>query len=468
MALYGYIAPNKRPNDPYGDYFSETRKMIDAKTAIDQASKAAEDTALESIGELPELGPNSMFMSYGDAYKQMATYLRDNKDELLATEEGRKQYQQLLDGATQWSAYGKDHTAKVNPMLKTNMTIAKSGVNPSKWESAGMQDKYSYEDYVAKTAELDSARFSVNVKDGQWVVSDEAGEHSINDDSLFDLSFFDDHLVTTSEKPPSEWWSLNHQDSRYKDEAEAVTWVTATVSDNSRYTLDALRWAEKNGVFEDGITAEEAKNSPGRVEDAVKAYARDAVPEGWTKESASQRRAGRNSSNDEEVFTVSDDDILRSSSDEAGSYPNEDGSDLVKDTDIAAMDMPQVLTINAAQWTEPSVEEGSTQAFRVAGLESRQGSGDIFITTATGEKVAVMEGSNEYKSLKRQIDEKFGDGAFDKMIGKLRAAANEHVGETVDTAQWRLDNLEVQEPQAEANTNSFARGGRIFSRLFGR
>lgn len=53
MALYGYIAPNKRPNDPYGDYFSETRKMIDAKTAIDQASKAAEDAALESIGELP-------------------------------------------------------------------------------------------------------------------------------------------------------------------------------------------------------------------------------------------------------------------------------------------------------------------------------------------------------------------------------------------------------------------------------
>lgn len=288
MALYGYIAPNKRPNDPYGDYFSETRKMIDAKTAIDQASKAAEDAALESIGELPELGPNSMFMSYGDAYKQMATYLRDNKDELLATEEGRKQYQQLLDGAAQWSAYGKDHTAKVNPLLSTRMKIARSGVNPQEWESQGLKDKHSYDEYVAKTSELDSARFNVTVKNGQWVVNDEAGEHSINDESLFDLSFFKDFQVETSPDSPSVWYTTHkpkNDGKAFKDKEDAKEWTAATImSGGGKGKRDAVRWFVSSDKNTDGLTADQINSDEtgNALDRAVDAYAEEAVS-GWEK-----------------------------------------------------------------------------------------------------------------------------------------------------------------------------------------
>lgn len=288
MALYGYIAPNKRPSDPYGDYFSETRKMIDAKTAIDQASKAAEDAALEAIGDLPDLGPNSMFMSYGDAYKQMATYLRDNKDRLLATEEGRKEYQQLIDGAAQWSAYGKDHTAKVNPLLSTRMKIARSGVNPSEWENQGLRDKYSYDEYVAKTSELDSARFNVTVKNGQWVINDQAGEHSINDESLFDLSFFKDFQVETSPDDPSVWYTVHkprNDGKAFKDKEEAKEWTAATImSGKSKGKRDAVRWfvnSDKNtdGLTVDQINSDETGNA---LDIAVDAYAEEAVS-GWEK-----------------------------------------------------------------------------------------------------------------------------------------------------------------------------------------
>lgn len=481
MSLYGFQGFVQRSQDPYKDYFGDIRKTIDAKMAVEEATKAAEDAALEAIGDLPDLGPNSMFLSYADAQKQMATYLRDHKDELLATEEGRIQYQNLLDGATQWSAYGKDHTAKVNPILKRNMKIAKSGVNPKEWDDLGMQDSHSYEEYVAKTAELDSARFQVTVKDGKWVINDAAGEHSISDPSLFDLTFFEDHLTQTPEKPPTQWWSLNHQDSKYNTEDEAVAWVAASVADNSRFTVDAVRWAEKNGVFEEGMTADEALKSPGRVEEAIEAYARAAVPEGWTKEDG---RSGRSrSGSDEDVFTISEDQVIRSSSENAGRYPSEDNSSLLDEQDVASYEMPQVLTVNAVTWQNPSVEEGR-QAFSVAGLQYQhyaEPGAKLHIMTSAGEVVPVIEGSNEYVSLKRQMDEKLGTGAFEKIVRELRGAAAEHSGDVVDPAQWELDNLDVipqeeVEPQPEGRSGmdlpaegpTFARGGRILSRLFGR
>lgn len=426
MSLYGFQGFVQRSQDPYKDYFGDIRKTIDAKMAVDEATKAAEDAALEAIGDLPDLAPNSMFLSYADAQKQMATYLRDHKDELLATEEGRIQYQNLLDGATQWSAYGKDHTAKVNPILKRNMKIAKSGINPKEWDDLGMQDSHSYEEYVAKTAELDSARFQVTVKDGKWVINDAAGEHSISDPSLFDLTFFEDHLTQTPEKPPTQWWSLNHQDSKYNTEDEAVAWVAASVADNSRFTVDAVRWAEKNGVFEEGMTADEALKSPGRVEEAIEAYARAAVPEGWTKSDDSRSDRGGRQTPEEQRSSAFNDSL---------------DSIIVNETVSEGVEPPYDVNVGEADYSFPNnynptidtsafpegqriVDENNVPVALTGTHLTFSDEEGLTMITAQGVEVPLgVPGDPVYNDVKRQIDMEFGVGSFSKIETKLTRAA---------------------------------------------
>ena len=415
MALYGYIAPNKRPSDPYGDYFSETRKMIDAKTAIDQASKAAEDAALESIGELPELGPNSMFMSYGDAYKQMATYLRDNKDRLLATEEGRKEYQQLIDGAAQWSAYGKDHTAKVNPLLSTRMKIARSGVNPSEWENQGLRDKYSYEDYVAKTAELDSARFNVAVKNGQWVVNDQAGEHSINDESLFDLSFFKDFQVETSPDSPSVWYTTHkpkNDGKAFKDEEDAKEWAAATImSGGGKGKRDAVRWYVNSDKNTDGLTADQINSDEtgNALDRAVDAYAEEAVS-GWEK---FKKEDKKNSASEKKK------DALDSLVDGIKTGMSVTTMTADGEASVQATYAPLASTNVYVGWSDGF--DGDSARYKVDGIYLDDESNPIIalITSKGTEYVTVGFGDDLFNEIESKMAAKYGKGALTKLLRQM-------------------------------------------------
>ena len=467
MALYGYKAMPQRSSDPYKDYFKEVREKIDANTLLEKTKEATEEAGISAIGGIPDLGPNSMFMSYSDPYKQMATILKDNKDEMMKTPEGRKQYQALMDGAIQFAADGKAQTAYVNPLLQRNMAIAKSGVNPKEWEAQGMRDSHSYEEYVEYTGAIDSARYQVSMKDGEWVLSDGNQEYAQNDDRLFSRKFFEDHLVMSSEKPPEEWWPIYHQDSKYNNEDEALQWVKATVANNTRQTLDAVRWAHSKGMFGD-MTLEEARAVPGRVEEAIESYARAAVPEGWTKDEASESSRGSTSSSasNEDVFTVSDDDILRSVKDPANPsyYPNEDDTELIENEDVATLPLEDSITIKTATWTNSPVQAGSTQAFKVDGIEVNTTEG-LVVITSNRERLPIESGTMEFNSLKNQIDKRLGDGAFDKIFDKLRAAAYEHVNDTVDEDLWRIDHMP---PGPSIPAGTFASGGRILRRLFGR
>lgn len=465
MALYGYKAMPQRSSDPYKDYFKEVREGIDSRALIDEAKKTAEEAAISSIGGIPDLGPNSMFMSYSDPYKQMATILKENKDEMLKTPEGRQEYQALMDAAIQFSTDGKAQTAYVNPLLQRNMQIAKSGVTPQEWKVKGMEDSHSYEDYVEYTRAIDTARYQVGMKGGKWVLSDGNQEYAPNDDRLFSRKYFENNLVMSSAKPPEQWWPMYHQDSKYKDEDEALRWVEATVSDDARQTLDAVRWAHSKGMFGD-MTVEEAKAVPGRVEEAVTAYARAAVPEGWKKEDQQTRPSSSSTSQDEEVFTISDDDIYRSSSDSAGFYPNEDDTDLIQNQDVASMQPPQPILVRTETWNNSPVEQGSTQAFKVGGMEINTEEG-LVIITSNGERLPIERGSMEFGSLRTQVDRELGEGAFDKIFNKLRGAAYEHEGDLVGSSQWRLDHLDVTDPSNQQANGTFSLGGRIRKALFG-
>lgn len=476
--IYGAVDLGGKPEKT--DYLGELNKQLEAKLVADEALKKASD----NVKGLPDLGPNDMFMYYGDSYNQMATWLKDNKDELLKTEEGRLQYQKLLDQAMAFAEESKKYTSETNPLLKRNMSIAQSGINPQEWEAQGRMDGRTEQDYRDWMAGVDTARATVTVKNGEWVITDDEGDHAYNDRDLFDLTFWDpnNYLVDTPMVPPAKWWSMNHNDSKYNSNEEAIAWTEAMIADNSRFTRDALKWAENNGVWDEGITAKDVReqNLEGRREEAIKAYAKEAVGEWQPQEDNTRSRRG---SNEDEVFTLRDRDIMTSSSENAGYYENEDGTDLVQDTDVASMELPETTRIDAATWGPTyEFEEGSTKAFNLSGMEYVRGVG-LNMIDSTGNHILVEEGTNEYRSLKRQVDAKHGDGAFEKIVAKLKAKTYEHADDLVeDVAQWRLDhmpesertetetrNTEVSDPSAGLPEGpSFAFGGKILSRFFGR
>lgn len=436
----------QRSSDPYKDYFKEVREGIDSRVLLDEAKKTAEEAAIGSMGDLPSLGPNSMFMSYSDPYKQMATYLRDNKDEMLKTEEGRRQYQSLMDSAMQFGVDGKAQTAYINPLLQRNMKISKSGVNPKEWELQGMEDSHSFDEYKEYTAAIDTARYQVTEKDGQWVLSDGTRQYQSNDDSLFSRKFFEDHLTITPEKPPTQWWSLNHQDSKYANESEAVSWVGATVANNSRYTLDAVRWSEKNGVFPDGMTADEAMMSDGRVEEAVEAYSRAAVPKGWKKEKkgSSTDKGGGGKGKTEDSRKVSYEDIIKASS-EKFVMPNESNTDLEIVDDIAYYPLGTELNISAATWKGFGEEEDDGSEFKTKRkkfslnavyMTSEDG---LFAVDSAGNLIPVRRGQIEYTSLSNQFDEAYGEGEFEKLVSELYSDAHESDDRIVNERKWKED-----------------------------
>lgn len=456
MALYGYIAPKKRPDDPYGDYFSEARKQIDAMSLMNKASKEAEDAAMAAMGDLPDLPPNSMFLSYGDAQRQMGEYLRDHKDELLATEEGRKQYQKLLDGATQWGAYGKDHTAKVNPVLTTRTKIAKSGVNPAEWESQGLRDKYSYDDYVAKTAELDSARFQVSVKDGEWVITDEAGEHSINDESLFDLSFFENFQTETYPDDPSVWYTVHkprNDDKAFKNKEAAQEWVAATImSGGGKGKRDAIKWFVNSDKNVDNLTVDQIKSDEtgNALDIAVNAYAEDAVSD-WKPFVEKTEKEKKSSKGKLRLEGASDgyNDLINMEDNYGGVDTTE-----MKVTDKAtgrATIIPAFKSVynfsGAAKSESPNVSlDEFSEAKKIASLSYDTFNSSWKITLSDGsetefnrnpedeERFYVPDMRNErgtkipkMKYLSDQFDSVHGEGSFIALLSELQKRAKEKV-----------------------------------------
>jgi hypothetical protein len=489
--IYGAVDLGGKPEKT--DYLGELNKQLEAKLVADEALKKASD----NVKGLPELGPNDMFMYYGDSYNQMATWLKDNKDELLKTEEGRLQYQKLLDQAMAFAEESKKYTSETNPLLKRNMSIAQSGINPKEWEESGRMDSRTEQDYREWMAGVDTARATVTVKNGEWVITDDEGDHAYNDRDLFDLTFWDpnNYLVDTPMVSPEKWWSKNHDHRRYSSNEEAVKWVESVISENSKFTRDALRWAEQQGdVWDEGVTAEEVMNenkrgeSMGARNDAIEAYAREAVGE-WKPEE--RPSTSRSSSSGEETLRVPDDRVILTSSEGAGYYPNETDTELLRDTDEAAAEL-QPKRINAALWEDRfDFGEGNTRAFNIHGLKYIRGVG-LHVIDSTGEEILVDEEETPkaYKSLKEQFDDKYGKRSFNRLVKQLKAKAHEHVDDLVDRDQWLFDhnfdetfesesvepeseNTEVSDPSAGLPNRTFpegtfAFGGKIMRRFFGR
>lgn len=441
MALYGYRAMPQRSSDPYKDYFKDVREDIETNTLVEKAKQTAEDAAMKALGEIPTASESGMYHAYGDAGFQMASILKEKWPELSKTEEGRQELQKLMEGYTFWTTESKGYYNEVNPVLSRNMKIAKSGANPKEWEDLGLQDSRSYADYQNKVAELDTARFQVGIKNGEWVITDEAGEHSINDTSLMDLSYFADenYLEQTPFPKPESWWITNHQDSKYKNEEEALAWVRAQMEGSKRGRLDAVRWAEEKGLLPEGMTADEAIDKPGRVEEAITDYARAAVPEGWEPETTSTSSSST-STRPSSARTV-DTSVISTSSSGTRTMPNEADDALIDAPDSASYPMDDPLTINAANWTGVQFPAGQNKLFKMSGMSFSVDDG-LQVLTLQGDNITIEQGSADHTGLRRQFDAEYGSGSFDDLVEELRTQALESSDSVIpesERAQWLFD-----------------------------
>ena len=434
MALIGYQGGYTGPYKPeVKDYFSDLRKQIDAKNMVDTAKKEAEEAAKKAMGELPDLGPNGMYHYYGDVYGQMSQYLKDNKDRLLATEEGRAEYQNLLNETVDWANNSKEYTKTTRPLLQRNMTFAQSGVNPEEWDSKGMRDSRTYSDYVNWTSGVDSARGQVGVKNGKWVITDDKGDHATNDQSLFDLSYFDEskYLIATQPVEPRDFWSLGHDDRMYETREGAVEWTAATVAQNSRASRDAVRWAEANGKLPEGVTAQQIINDPQaapRVREAINAYAEAAVPEDWSPSdtsTSSRTTAPTTEQKRASAFRRSLDAIVVNRIDDPYPTVPEDGYLAASDYAFPS-DYPVEIDTSAFPEGQRIVDEDNIPvSLRATHILYSQQDG-LRMVTAQGVEVPLgMPGSAVYQDVKRQIDEDFGSGSFEKIRAKMADMAIE-------------------------------------------
>lgn len=434
MALIGYQGGYTGPYKPeVKDYFSDLRKQIDAKNMVDTAKKEAEEAAKKAMGELPDLGPNGMYHYYGDVYGQMGQYLKDNKDRLLATEEGRAEYQNLLNGAVDWANNSKEYTKTTRPLLQRNMTFAQSGVNPEEWDSKGMRDSRTYGDYVNWTSGVDSARGQVGVKNGKWVITDDKGDHATNDESLFDLSYFDEskYLIATQPVEPRDFWSLGHDDRMYETRDGAVEWTAATVAQNSRASRDAVRWAEANGKLPEGVTAQQIIDDPQaapRVRDAINAYAEAAVPEDWSPSDTSTSSGTTAPTTEQKRSTAFKNsiDATVTSEETVVAVDQAAGSQSIDVVNVADYSFPSEYrpNIDTSSFPEGSrIEDSDGIAVEIEGTHIIMTTGQIPVLVGANISDPIELTGQIESGVRRQIDELYGSGSYDRIIAKLREEA---------------------------------------------
>lgn len=301
--LYGKVDLG---NPERQEFFGEARKQLQQYINLQDAEKAAEEKAMQDAGDVPPLSSVGLYQRDFDAAQQMANILKDKKSDMLGTEEGRRQYQRGLDELSGFLSDRKTYYNTTHPILVQNTSLKKAGKNPNEWATNGLMDGRTLDEYIAKTAELDTNRFNVRFDNGSFVLADQNGDHVSNDPSLMDLSWFDDnnYLVQTPPVRPEDFYNVNRlsNESRFKNRAEVVDWAESTIMTDpgGLKSRDAVRWfvsSEENQNAEKPLTEKQVLESPNAIERAAKAYAEASVPKSWSafkkedkKDSASEKQ----------------------------------------------------------------------------------------------------------------------------------------------------------------------------------
>ena len=413
--LYGAVDLG---NPERQEFFGEARKQLQRYINLQDAEKAAEEKAMQDAGDVPPTSSVGLYQRDFDAAQQMGKILRDKKNEMLSTEEGRRQYQKGVDELSFFLNDRRKYYNTTHPILVQNTRDKKAGVNRSEWASEGLMDSHSLEQYIAKTAELDTNRFKVRFEDGSFVMTDAQGDHDINDPSLVDLSFFDEEKYLTQTPPtrPEDFYNVNRpkNDTKvFENRDQAVEWAASTVMTDPTglKKRDAIRWfvnSEENQSAEKPLTEAEIMDSPNATERAVDSYADSAISEGWKpykkKESDSK--------------TVKQKENLSSLADGIATGMSVttvvDGEEASVQASYAPLDDAQIYV----GWSGGE-EEGSK--YKVDGIYLDDQSRPIIalITSKGTEYVPVDFGDDLFKEINSKMASKYGSGALTQLAKQL-------------------------------------------------
>jgi hypothetical protein len=422
--LYGAVNVPQR-KEPQ-KYFEDIQKQLKEAQILKEADKAQEEAAKAGMGAVPLVSSAKMFDSHAKAWKKAAEQLRSEKDKYMETAEGREKYTQLLNelnfGIQESEAYFKE----ASPELEANLNIARSGQNLDQWEKQGQKDSHDLAYYEGVLNDLDSDKFAVSIQDGHFVLDDGKGPKSIEDPSLMDFSIVKPALVMTDPVDPKDWWVRSHDDRMYEDREEAKQWTRATVGQSQRGNLDVARWWVSSGKAPEGMTAEEVVNEAGRMDEALNAYAEDAVPEGWSKEDPNENAEPTAEEKKKTRFNKSLDEIITNvSNPNASALPPMAPGPPTPDQATYEFPSQDYVTIDTSAWGDEAMKDsdGKIISISITGIKHDALSSDIEIMTNVG-PIQVTPGTPVYKSIKLNIDRAEGEGAFERIFDSLYAATH--------------------------------------------
>ena len=422
--LYGAVNVPQR-KEPQ-KYFEDIQKQLKEAQILKEADKAQEEAAKAGMGAVPLVSSAKMFDSHAKAWKKAAEQLRSEKDKYMETAEGREKYTQLLNelnfGIQESEAYFKE----ASPELEANLNIARSGQNLDQWEKQGQKDSHDLAYYEGVLNDLDSDKFAVSIQDGHFVLDDGKGPKSIEDPSLMDFSIVKPDLVMTDPVDPKDWWVRSHDDRMYEDREEAKQWTRATVGQSQRGNLDVARWWVSSGKAPEGMTAEEVVNEAGRMDEALNAYAEDAVPEGWSKEDPNENAEPTAEEKKKTRFNKSLDQVFPIVSD-PNAQPVPPATAPAPDQAQYEFPSQDAVTVNTANWGDRAIRnaQGVIQNATITGIkfDSTASPGENLIVITSSGPIPIDQGEPIYESIKISIDRAEGSGAFEKIVAAVMDVA---------------------------------------------
>jgi len=411
--LYGKVDLG---NPERQEFFGETRKQLQQYINLQDAEKAAEEKAMQDAGDVPPLSSVGLYQRDFDAAQQMANILKDKKSDMLGTEEGRRQYQRGLDELSGFLSDRKTYYNTTHPILVQNTSLKKAGKNPNEWATNGLMDGRTLEQYIAKTAELDTNRFNVKFDNGSFVLADQDGDHASNDPSLMDLSWFDEdkYLVQTPPVRPEDFYNVNrlNNESRFKNRAEVVSWAESTImTDPSDLKIrDAVRWfvnSDENQNADRPLTEKEVMDTPERRIEAAAAYAEASVPKNWSPFKKEDKKGSASEKRKDALDSLAD-----------GIKPGMSVTTMTAEGEgsVQATYAPLDSTGVYVGWSDGL--DGDSAKYKVDGIYLDDESNPIIalITSKGTEYVPVGLNDDLYNEIEAKMADKYGKGALRKLL----------------------------------------------------
>lgn len=241
--LYGAInvSPQKAP-----EYFKEAtaglKQMQLFKEAEKKQEEATEKKARAAMLDPSEVNFASTWDSAGGAAQEAAQQLRDMKDELMKTEEGRAQYNTYLNELTQFIELAEEDYKQTYSVFINNTNVLRAG---NEYENR-MQDVHDLAFYEDKAALDDSRnRYKVRFEGGHMVLDDGSGPMRFNDPRIFNTQRYDAKLERMDPVNPDTFYRQSAYQPYIETSAQAKQAIKDALT-TRRSRLDAIEWWLRN------------------------------------------------------------------------------------------------------------------------------------------------------------------------------------------------------------------------------